>query len=146
MPRTAATCQRLPPRGGKLGLPEPLGPLRQARRLADVGIPDNYWFDHGGLDWGQPHAAGLPWPLRITQRALGCSGPWQQLATAQLGWAPPSHALSKQGALVCSDGRADLSQQLIRRIITPGPLAQLDAPATLAECIDQEHVMDIVAR
>jgi hypothetical protein len=32
------------------------------------------------------------------------------------------------------------------RIITHGPLDTLDATATLAECIDQEHLMDIVAR
>ena len=32
------------------------------------------------------------------------------------------------------------------RIITHGPLDKLDATATLAEFIDQEHLMDIVAR
>jgi hypothetical protein len=103
-------------------------------------------LDHGGWDWVKTHAAGIPWPIRSKQIAIGCAGPWQQLATAQLGLAPPSHALSNQGALVFSDGRADLSQQLIRRIITHGPLDKLDATATLAEFIDQEHLMDVVAR
>jgi hypothetical protein len=32
------------------------------------------------------------------------------------------------------------------RIITHGPLDKLDATATLGEFIDQEHLMDIVAR
>ena len=32
------------------------------------------------------------------------------------------------------------------RIITHGPLATLEATATLAECIDEEHVRDRVAR
>ena len=67
------------------------------------------------------------------------------MAAAQLGLAPPSHALGNQGALVLGHGGANLQQQLIMRIITHGPLDKLDPTATLGEFIDQEHLMHIVA-
>jgi len=60
--------------------------------------------------------------------------------------ASSSHALGKQGPLVLGHGGADLSQQLIMRIITHGPLDKLDATASLGEFVDQEHLMHLVTR
>ncbi len=65
---------------------------------------------------------------------------------APFGLAPSSPALGHQGPLVLGHGGADLSKQLIMRIITHGPLDKLDATASLGEFVDQEHLMHIVTR
>jgi hypothetical protein len=58
--------------------------------------------------------------------------------------APSAHALGNQGPLVLGHGGADVSQELIMRIIAHGPLDTLDATAALGECVAQEHLRHIV--
>jgi len=58
--------------------------------------------------------------------------------------APSAHALGNPGPLVLGHGGADVSQALIMRIITQGPLDTLDTTATLGAFVDQVHLMHIV--
>jgi hypothetical protein len=132
------------PRGGNVGLAEALRHLIQAWGLAGVGIPGKHLLHHGRLDWVKTYSAGIARAVGIKQITRGRSSPGQKLATAQLGLAPSAHAFGNQGPLVLGHGGTDLSQELIRRIITHGPLDKLDTTATLGECIDQEHLMHIV--
>jgi hypothetical protein len=127
-----------------MGIAAALRHLIQAWGLAGVGIPGKHVLYHGRLDWGKTHAAGIAWAVGIKQRALGCSSPRKQLATAQFGLAPSAHALGHQGPLVRGHGGADLSQELSMRLIPHGPLDKLDTTATLGECVDQEHLRHIV--
>jgi hypothetical protein len=131
---------------GHLGLTEALGPVRQTGRLSGGGIPGNHVRHHGRVDWGKAHAAGSPRTVGIEERAVGCAGPGQQLATAELRLPPPSQALGNQGPLVLGHRRADVSPQLSMRISTHRPLDTRNATATLGACIAHEHLMDIVAR
>ena len=99
---------------------------------------------HSSLDWVTADTAGIARAGGIKKRALGGASPRKKLATAQVGVAPSAHALGQQGPLVLGNGGADLSQELIRRIITHGPLDKLDTAATVGEFIDQEHLMHLV--
>jgi hypothetical protein len=129
---------------GHLGRAEALGHLRQAWSLSGVGIPGKPLLHHGSLDRVKTHTAGIPRTVRSEERAVGRSGPRPQLATAELGWASPSHALGHQGPLVRSHGRAALSKQVIMRIITHRPLDQLNPTAVWGECVDSEHLMHVM--
>jgi hypothetical protein len=131
---------------GHVGIAEALRHLRQAWGLAGVGIPGKHVLHHGSLDWVKTYSAGIARAVGIEQRAIGRSSPREKLATAQFGLAPSAHALGNQDPLILGHGGADLSQELIMRIITHGPLDKLDATATLGEFVDQEHLMHIVTR
>ena len=96
------------PGRGNLGLTEALGNLRQAWSLAGVGRPGKHVLHHGGLDRGNAHPAGITRAFGIEKRAVGGSGPGQQLATAELGLATSSPTLGDQGTLVLSHSAANL--------------------------------------
>jgi len=98
-----------------------------------------------GLDRVNLYPARITRAVQIEQGAIGGAGPGPQLATAQFGLAPPSHALGNQGPLILRDRTANLQEQLIMRVITHRTLDKLDPTAALGEFIDQEHLMDIIA-
>ena len=127
MPLTEATFQRFPPRG--VGIWASLRRLATSYKLTGwpgIGIPGKHLLHYRGLDGVQPHPAGITGALGIEQIAIGGARPGQQLATAQLGLAPPSHALGNQGAFILGHGSANLQEQLIMGIVTHRPLDKLD--------------------
>jgi len=100
---------------------------------------------HRRLDRVNPHPAGITGTVGIEQIAVGGASPGQQLSASQLGLATPSHPFRNEGALVLGYRTANLSQELIVRIITHGTFDERNLTAALSEFIDQEHLMHIVA-
>jgi hypothetical protein len=129
-----------------VGLAEALRPRRQAGGLAGVSLPGPPVLHHGSLDWVKTHAAGIARAVGITQSAIGRSRPRKKLAPAPFGLAPPAPALGHQGPLVLGHGGADVSQEVIRRIITHRPLDTRDATATLGACGDHAPLRHRVTR
>ena len=56
-----------------------------------------------------------------------------------------SHPVRDEGAFRLGHGTTDLEPELIVRILTHGPVQELDPTAPLREFLDEEHVVDIVA-
>jgi hypothetical protein len=125
-----------PPGRGTRGLPAALRPFRPAWRLPGRGLPGTHVLHHGSLDGGKAYAAGSARAGGLTQSALGGSRPRQKLATAPCGVAPSAPALGHQGPLVRGHSGADVSQEWIRRLITPGALDTRDTAAPWGEGID----------
>jgi hypothetical protein len=129
-----------------VGVTETRGDLIQAGWLPGIGLPGKHWLPYRGLDWRKPYPTRGTGPLAGEQIAIWGAGPGQPLATAPLGLAPPSHALSNPCACVCGPGRAHWQEPLIMRGLTHGPLDKGDRTAALRECIDHEPLMDVMAR
>jgi hypothetical protein len=122
-----------------------LGHAIEAGRRLGVGIPRQDLGDHRGLDRLEPQALGITWALGIHDIPLGGDAPGQPLTTAPLRLAATSHPVGDQGALILGHGTPDLEQELIVRILTHGPVQELDLTASLGEFLDEEDLMDIVA-
>jgi len=68
------------------------------------------------------------------------------LATAPLRLSATSPPVGDQGAFIRGHGTPDLEQELLVRIRTHGPVQERDLAAPLGEFLDEEPLMDIVAR
>ena len=111
-----------------------------------IGIPGEDLLHHRGLDRVEPHPARIAGAFRVEDIAIGRASPGQQLPAAQLGLAPAPHAVGDQVALILGHGSPDLEQQLVMRIIAHRPIQKHNLAAALGEFVDQQHLMDIVAR
>jgi len=140
MPALAASGRRY------LSVAEAFGHGLEAHRLPRVGIPGTHVGHDRGWYGGNLPPARITGSVRIEQVTRGGSGPGEQLATAQLGLAPPAPPLGNARACILRPGRPALSQQLLMRISPHGTLDQFDPPPPLGECIDQAHLGYIVTR
>jgi hypothetical protein len=134
-----------PTRSRDLGVGQARGHAIEGGRRLGVGRPREDLGDPGGLDGIEPQALGITWALGIHDIPVGGDGPGPQLATAQLRLSAPSHPVGDQGAFILGYGPPDLEQELIVRILTHGPVQELDRTAPLGEFLDEEHLMDIIA-
>ena len=66
------------------------------------------------------------------------------MPTAPFGLAAASQPIRDEGAFILGHRAPDLEQELIVRILTHGPLQELDRTAPLGAFVDEEHVMDII--
>ncbi|MCZ7568888.1 MAG: hypothetical protein M5U01_09925 [Ardenticatenaceae bacterium] len=125
---------------------QPLGDLVQGARLRRIGIPGKALGHHGCFDRVKAHAARIARSLRIEDVPVRGDAPRQELAAAQFRLPATAHALGNQAALIFGHRPTDLQQQLIVRVIRHRPLQKLDRAPHLIEFINNEHLMDRVAR
>lgn len=111
-----------------------------------ISIPGEDLLHDRRLDRVEPHPAGIARAFYVQDIAIGRAGPGQQLPAAQPGLAAAPHALSDQVAFILRHGTPDLEQELVMRVITHRAIQKLDLAAALGEFVDQQHLMDIVAR
>ena len=134
------------PRGGRsLGITEAFGDARQAHRCLGLMIPGKNRRHDCRLAQLNAEAARVAGMLGIEAGALGSDRPRQELATAECGMPATSHAVGNQGPFVLRHRPPNLEQKLIMRILTHRALQELHLTPSLGECIDQQHLMDIVA-
>ena len=135
---------RLAPGGGHPQVGQPPGEPVDGRLRFQV--PVEQLRDQHRLPGLHPHSGRLARPLGVQAVAKRRRGPRQQRARPQLGLPPAAHPLGDQRALILRDRPADLQQQLIMGILAHRPVQELHLAAAPGKLIDQQHLVDIVAR
>jgi len=124
---------------------EALGHVIEGGRWMRVGRPRQDVGDHRGFDGSEPQTLGIAWALGGHDIAGGGHTPGPQLPTAPCGLPATAHAVAAEGAFILGHRPPDLAQELIRRLLTHGPVQELDLTAPLGECVDEEPLRHRVA-
>jgi len=61
-----------------------------------------------------------------------------------VGQAAPTHPVTDQGALILSDGSTNLQQQLVVRVLSQGPLEELDGAAVPMQFLHEQDLVYIL--
>ena len=135
----------LPWRGRDLCVTEACGDALPAHRGLGLTIPGKNLCHDCRFDRINPEAAGSAGMVGLQEVAIGRDRPRQEWAPAEFGMPATAHAIGNQGPCGRRHGPSNLPQQLIVRIMTHWTFQELALTPPLRECIDQQHLMDIVA-
>ncbi len=144
-PAQGGGAPRLPTPGSRdAHLPQMPRDAEEARPRLEVGRED--LRDHRRLRLVKPHPCRVAGSVGIHPQTVGGVRPRQQKPRLVLGEPAPAHPLREQRPLVLGHGPSDLQKELVVGLRTHRPLHELHPAAALLELLDQDHLVDVVAR
>src|ERR671911_2071181 len=144
-PAQGGRAPRLPaPWSGDAHLPKVPGDTEEARSRLEVGRED--LRDRRGLRLVETHPGRIARSVGVDPKTVGGVRPGQQKPRFVLGQPSPAHPLGEQRPLVLGHRSADLQEQLVVRLGAHRSLHELHPAASLLELLDEDHLVNVVAR
>jgi hypothetical protein len=142
-----------PVQGGRT--PAPMPARRRAAQWEEVlgqteqgpvrfQLAGNDFRDDWPVGWFDRHASRITRASRLHTIAVWRPGPGPEEPCPEFHLTPSAHAFSNQGAFIFGHGPADWSQELRLWGLPQRLIKTLDATASLLECFQQYHLLDIV--